>query len=263
MTASPKAEVQRTQLDTKEVPMTQAPSLQDPGEGPVATEMSRAANPVQRLVAGGYDWLFDRVDPLGGADHRRHLVEHAAGEVLEIGAGTGRNLPLYRNATRVVALEPGPGMRARAEQAARAAQVAVEIVGGNAEDIPYPDATFDTVVASLVLCTVPDLAGALAEARRVLRPGGTLRFYQHVRADDPRLARWQDRLERPWGWLAGGCHPNRDVVAAIAAAGFRVVELDRFDFQIMPPLVRPHVIGVAQRPTHPTSAQQAGEVSQA
>jgi SAM-dependent methyltransferase len=119
------------------------------------------------------------------------------------------------------------------------------------------------VVASLVLCTVPDLAQTLTEARRVLRPGGTLRFYQHVRADDPRLARWQDRLERPWGWLAGGCHPNRDVVAAIAAAGFRVLELDRFDFQIMPPLVRPHVLGVAQRPTHPGFAEQAEEVSQA
>ena len=113
------------------------------------------------------------------------------------------------------------------------------------------------MVASLVLCTVPDPAQALAEARRVLRPGGTLRVYQHVRADDPRLARWQDRLERPWGWLAGGCHPNRDVVAAITAARFHLLELDRFDFQIMPPLVRPHVLGVAQRPASRPSTQQA------
>jgi SAM-dependent methyltransferase len=230
--------------------MTQAPSLQRP-RGPVATKTSL----LQRLVAAGYDWLFDRVDPLGGADHRRRLVEQAAGEVLEIGAGTGRNLPLYRTATRVVALEPGPGMRARAEWAARAARVAVEVVDGTAEHLPFPDAAFDTVVASLVLCTVPDPARALTEARRVLRPGGTLRFYQHVRAEDPRLARWQDRLERPWGWLALGCHPNRDVVAAITAAGFLIVELDRFDFQIMPPLVRPYVLGVAERPTHPAFAQ--------
>jgi SAM-dependent methyltransferase len=231
--------------------MTQAPSLQGPGRGPVAAQPSHAASLVQRLIAGSYDRLFDHVDILGGADHRRRLVGPAAGEVLEIGAGTGRNLPLYRHATRVVALEPGPGMRARAIQAARAAPVAVDIVDGTAEDLPFPDASFDTVVASLVLCTVPDLAGALAEARRVLRPDGTLRFYQHVRADDPRLAHWQDRLERPWGWLALGCHPNRDVVAAITAAGFRVVELDRFDFQIMPPLVRPHVLGVAERSTRP------------
>ena len=183
--------------------------------------------------------------------------------MLEIGAGTGRNLPLYRTATRVVALEPGPGMRARATQAALAALMAVEVVDGRAQALPYPDASFDTVVAGLVLCTVPDSARALAEARRVLRPGGTLRFYEHVRADDPRLARWQDRLERPWGWLAGGCHPNRDVVAAITTAGFRVLELDRFDFQCKPPLVRPHVLGVAERPTYPASARQGEEVSQA
>jgi ubiquinone/menaquinone biosynthesis C-methylase UbiE len=154
-------------------------------------------------------------------------------------------------------------MRARATQAARTARVAVEVVDGTAEDLPFPDAAFDTVVASLVLCTVPGPAGALAEARRVLRPGGRLRFYEHVRADDPRLARWQDRLERPWRWLAAGCHPNRDIVAAIPAAGFRVLELDRFDFQIMPPLVRPYVLGVVERPTHPAFAQQAKEVSQA
>jgi SAM-dependent methyltransferase len=243
--------------------MPQAPSRQHPQGPPVAAATSRGASLVQRLGAAGYDWVFDRVDPCGGADHRRRLVGQATGAVLEIGAGTGRNLPRYRTATRVVALEPGPGMRARANQAALAAQVAVEIVDGTADTSPFPDAAFDTVVASLVLCTVPDPAGALAEARRVLRPGGALRFYQHVRADDPRLARWQDRLERPWGWLAGGCHPNRDVVAAIAAAGFRLLELDRFDFQIMPPLVRPHVLGVAQRPTHPGSAEQAEEVSQA
>ena len=242
--------------------MAQAPSRQRPHGAPVAADPSRGASLVQRLAAAGYDWLFDRVDPLGGADHRRRLVEQAAGAVLEIGAGTGRNLPLYRTATRVVALEPGPGMRARANQAAQAAHVAVEVIDGMAEDLPFPDAAFDTVVASLVLCTVPDLAQTLAEARRVLRPGGTLRFYQHVRADDPRLARWQDRLERPWGWLAGGCHPNRDVVAAITAAEFRMLELDRFDFQIMPPLVRPHVLGVAQRPASRPSAQQAkGESS--
>jgi SAM-dependent methyltransferase len=220
-------------------------------------EASRSTSLVQRLVAGGYDRLFDHVDGLGGADHRRRLVEQASGEVLEIGGGTGRNLPLYRTATRVVALEPGPGMRARASQAARAAQMPVEVVDGRAEDLPFTEASFDTVVASLVLCTVPDPAQALAEARRVLRPGGTLRFYQHVRADDRRLARWQDRLEHPWGWLALGCHANRDVVAAITAAGFRVVELDRFDFQCMPPLVRPHVLSVAQRPTGPSSPREA------
>jgi len=126
--------------------------------------------------------------------------------------------------------------------------VPIRVVDGTAEALPAQDIAFDAVVASLVLCTVAELERALADARRVLRPSGTLRFYEHVRAEDPRLARWQDRLERPWGWLAGGCHPNRDTVAAITAAGLRVVQLDRFDLQAMPVLARPHVLGVAERP---------------
>ncbi|MDQ5817339.1 MAG: methyltransferase domain-containing protein [Actinomycetota bacterium] len=103
-------------------------------------------------------------------------------------------------------------------------------------------------VFSLVLCTVPDLGRALAEARHVLRPGGTLRFYEHVRAADAWLTRWQDLLERPWGWIGGGRHPNRETAAAVTAAGFIVLSLEEFDFPVMPPIVRPHVIGIAERP---------------
>ncbi len=122
------------------------------------------------------------------------------------------------------------------------------MVDGDAVALPFPDTSFDTVVLSLVHCTVPDLGRVLAEARRVLRPGGTLRFYEHVRAADPRLARWQDRLERPWGWIGRGCHPNRDTAAAVAVAGFGVISLEEFDFPAMPPIVRPHVIRIAERP---------------
>jgi SAM-dependent methyltransferase len=161
-----------------------------------------------KVYARCYDRFMDRIDRDGAAEHRRCLVEEAGGEVLEIGAGTGKNLPLYRAAERVVALEPDPAMRARAHEAAWEAQVPVEVVEGNAVALPFPDASFDTVVFSLVLCTVLDLERTLAEARCVLRPGGTLRFYEHVRAADPHLARWQDRLERPWGWVGRGCHPN-------------------------------------------------------
>jgi len=197
-------------------------------------------------------------------DHRRRLLAGLTGRVIEVGAGNGLNFPHYpATVTEVLAVEPEPYLRRLALAAARQARVPIRVVDGTAEALPAPDATLDAVVASLVLCTVADPVRALAEARRVLRPGGTLRFYEHVRADDPRLARWQDRLERPWGWLAGGCHPNRDIVAAITTAGFRMLELDRFDFQIMPPLVRPHVLGVAERLTHPASAQQVEEVSQA
>jgi SAM-dependent methyltransferase len=102
-------------------------------------------------------------------------------------------------------------------------------------------------VASYVLCTVSDPDKALAEVRRVLRPGGTLRLYEHVRSGDPRLARWQDRLERPWTWLGRGDHPNRDTVRAIERAGLWVVDIEKFDFWAMPRLVRPHVMGVAER----------------
>lgn len=211
------------------------------------TGMKSGSTLSQRLFARTYDWVADRIDRRGGADLRRRLIAEAEGEVLEIGAGTGRNLPLYRKATHVVAMDPHPAMRARAEKTARLAPIPVEVIEGKAEKLPFPDAAFDTVVASLVLCSVSDPGRALAEAHRVLRPGGTLRFYEHVRADEPRLSQWQDRLERPWGWVGAGCHPNRDSVAAISAAGFEVTELEKFDFEPVPRLVRPHVLGVALR----------------
>ena len=181
-------------------------------------------------------------------DHRRRLLTGLTGRVLEVGAGNGLNFPHYpATVTEVLAMEPELYLRRLAQAAARQAPVPIRVVDGTAEALPADDATFDAVVASLVLCTVADPDQALAEVCRVLRPSGRLRFYEHVRATDPRLARWQDRLERLWGWLVGGCHPNRDTVAAIGAAGLRLVRLDRFDLPSMPPLARPHVLGVAER----------------
>jgi ubiquinone/menaquinone biosynthesis C-methylase UbiE len=181
-------------------------------------------------------------------DHRRRLLAGLHGRVLEVGAGNGLNFPHYpATITEVLAVEPEPYLRRLAMAAASQAPAPIRVADGTAEALPADDATFDGVVASLVLCIVTDPDQALAEVRRVLRPGGTLRFYEHVRATDPRLARWQDQLERPWGWLVGGCHPNRDTVAAITAAGLQVVQLDRFDLPSMPPLARPHVLGVAER----------------
>jgi len=183
------------------------------------------------------------------ADHRSKLLAGLTGRVIEVGAGNGLNFPYYpATVTEVLAVEPEPYLRRLALAAARQAPVPIRVVDGAAEALPIHDTAVDAVVASLVLCTVAELDRALAEAHRVLRPGGTLRFYEHVRAENPRLAHWQDRLERPWGWLAGGCHPNRDTVAAITAAGLRVAQLERFDLQAMPPLARPHVLGVAERP---------------
>jgi SAM-dependent methyltransferase len=182
------------------------------------------------------------------ADHRRRLLAGLRGRVLEVGAGNGLNFPHYPAAvTEVLAVEPEPYLRRLAQAAVSQAPVPIRVLAGTAEALPAPDASFDAVVASLVLCTVVDPDQALGEVRRVLPPGGRLRFYEHVRASDPRLARWQDRLEGPWGWLVGGCHPNRNTVAAITAAGLQVVRLDRFDLKAMPPLARPHVLGVAER----------------
>jgi ubiquinone/menaquinone biosynthesis C-methylase UbiE len=181
-------------------------------------------------------------------DHRRRLLAGLHGRVLEVGAGNGLNFPHYpATITEVLAVEPEPYLRRLAMAAASQAPAPIRVADGTAEALPADDATFDGVVASLVLCIVTDPDQALAEVRRVLRPGGTLRFYEHVRATDPRLARWQDQLERPWGWLVGGCHPNRDTVAAITATSLQLVALDRFDLAAMPALARPHVLGVAER----------------
>lgn len=198
-----------------------------------------------RAVASGYDWMAGRLDRRGGADHRARLVGEASGEVIEVGAGTGKNLRHYRHADRVVAVEPNPDWRARAEHRLSSASVAVELIDGDGMALPFGDECFDTVVAGLVLCTIPDPVRALAEMRRVLRPTGSLRFYEHIRADDPGQAAWQDRLNRPWGWVAGGCRINQDTVSMIAGAGFRIETLERFDFEAAPRLSRPHAIGVA------------------
>jgi ubiquinone/menaquinone biosynthesis C-methylase UbiE len=195
--------------------------------------------------------VYARVGHLMDAEiggHRRRLLAGLSGRVLEVGAGNGLNFPHYPvTVTEVLAIEPESYLRRLALATASQAPVPIRVTDGTAEALPIRDATVDAVVASLVLCTIADPDQALAETRRVLRPGGRLRFYEHVRATDPRLARWQDRLERPWGWLVGGCHPNRDTVAAITAAGLRLVQLDRFDLKAMPPLARPHVLGVAER----------------
>jgi ubiquinone/menaquinone biosynthesis C-methylase UbiE len=155
--------------------------------------------PVRRPV---FARCYARVGHLMDAevgDHRRRLLADLRGRVLEVGAGNGLNFPHYpATVTEVLAVEPEPYLRRLALAAARQAPVPIRVVDGTAEALPADDATFDAVVASLMLCTVAELDQALAETRRVLGPGGRLRFYEHVRANDPRLARWQDRLEGPW-----------------------------------------------------------------
>jgi len=201
-----------------------------------------------KFWAAGYEFLGKKAQKVEGP-HRKRIVEDARGDVLEVGAGNGFNFPHYRAATRVVAIEPDPEMLKRGLSRARAASVPIELRPGDAHHLDFPDDSFDTVIFSLVLCTIPNPARALAEARRVLRPGGEMRFYEHVRSQDPAVARKQDRWLKPWRAVNLGCHPNRDTVATIEGAGFRFAVLERFDMNErgVPKVVRPHAIGIASK----------------
>ncbi|MDN4643742.1 class I SAM-dependent methyltransferase [Arthrobacter sp. PsM3] len=191
-----------------------------------------------------------RMDARGATEHRRRLLAAAHGAVVEIGAGYGATFPLYPCAvTGVLALEPDPTLRALALAAAARAPVPVTVEDGVAEALPTADASVDVVVSSLVLCSVADQPAALAEVVRVLRPGGLLLFYEHVRSEHRVLAAAEDLLTPLWSRMAGGCHPNRDTPATIAAAGLTVQGLERFGFSVLPGNPRlAHVLGVASKP---------------
>ncbi len=157
---------------------------------------------------------------------RASVVAEAEGRVLDLGVGNALNFECYRRAAFVVGLDPDPYMLRRAGPRLGAAAVPVAIVQAPGEALPFPDASFDTVMATFVLCTVQDPAAALREARRVLRPGGALRFLEHVRAPSPQLAALQDRITPLWSRLFAGCHPNRDTLASIRAHGFTIETLE-------------------------------------
>jgi ubiquinone/menaquinone biosynthesis C-methylase UbiE len=198
--------------------------------------------------------VFDRLSRLmeqeAGA-HRDELVAGLTGRIVEIGAGNGMNFSHYPPAVvEVVALEPEPYLRGKAQAAARAASVAVSVRDGRAAPLPFEDASFDAAVASLVLCTVPDPSGALLELRRVVKPGGELRFMEHVRADHrpkSEIQRWLDRTGI-WPLVGGGCHCSRDTVAAIDRAGFKVQRRRCYTLGPSWSATNPHVVGSARAP---------------
>lgn len=200
--------------------------------------------------ARAYLKIAEQSDRRGGAEHRHRLLAGLTGRVLEVGAGQGRNFPHYPDTiSEVVALEPDDTLRAVAEQQAASVPVRVTVVAGEARHLPGRDGEFDAAVTSLVLCSVDDPAGALAELARVLRPGGELRFYEHVRSPRVWAARLQDAITPLWSRAGGGCHPNRDTEAAIRAAGFTVTDIDAFRFSPSPFIPKiPHVLGTAVRP---------------
>jgi ubiquinone/menaquinone biosynthesis C-methylase UbiE len=160
---------------------------------------------------------------------RQECVRGLSGTVLEVGFGSGLNLPWYpREVTRLWFLEPSPEARRMAREAIAAAPFPVEPLGDTAESIPLAEASVDAVVSTWTLCTIPDVETALREMRRVLRPGGQFRFVEHGRSPEPRVARWQDRLTPLQKRLAGGCHLNRPIDRLIEGAGFRLDRIDRF-----------------------------------
>ena len=198
--------------------------------------------------------FYARVAPsaerAGASDHRGELLSGVSGRVIELGAGSGLCFAHYPNSVAdVVAVEPEPFLRAVAQRAAAASKVPIRVVAGEADELPAADESFDAAVLSLVLCSVPDQRRALSEIRRVLRPGGVLHFYEHVRSDNYRDAVWQDRVDWIWSRVLGGCHPNRDTVSAISASGFSLEDCRPFDFRpiMLGAPAAPHVIGKAVR----------------
>jgi ubiquinone/menaquinone biosynthesis C-methylase UbiE len=181
---------------------------------------------------------------------RRELLAGLSGRVIEVGAGTGPNFRLYpETVAEVVAVEPEDYLRAKAKEAASRTVRPISVVDAVADRLPFEDASFDAAVAAQVLCSVPDQATALAELRRILKPGGELRFYEHVLARQPRLARFQRLVGRVTPRLAGGCHPDRDTGRAIQEAGFEIERCRRFSFRQSPldlP-VAPRILGAARR----------------
>lgn len=201
------------------------------------------------LMASVYDWFMRDLERACGDAWRRDLLASLRGDVLEIGAGTGKNLEHYRDLERLVLAEPDPFMR-RKLLARTPSPVAkeLEVVPWPAEALAAPDRSFDAVVSTLVLCSVRDPRAALAEIRRVLRPGGRLVFLEHVAAEDPTRRAWQRRLEPLWRPLAGNCHLCRETARAIEAAGFSFERITRESARRSLPIVRETVRGHAVLP---------------
>jgi ubiquinone/menaquinone biosynthesis C-methylase UbiE len=201
-----------------------------------------------RMFSTLYDRAFEASEEAGLREMRSELLKGARGRVLEIGAGTGLNLELYphEGLDSLTVTEPDPHMYKQLRQRAAKVCAGADLVQAGAEDLPFEDDSFDTAVVTLVLCTVPDQPATLREIKRVLKPGGRLLFLEHVRSSHRDLAKWQDRLEKPWRFLGDGCHCNRDTEAGLKAAGFELSGIEHPKLPKAPPIVRPMAKGTAR-----------------
>jgi ubiquinone/menaquinone biosynthesis C-methylase UbiE len=206
--------------------------------------VAETASKSHPIFARCWQFLSVREDKAGQNEYRQELLAGARGRAIEVGAGNGRNFPHYpAEVESVVAIEPEPYLRARATEAAAQADLKIEVLDGTDSPLPFDDDTFDFAVSCLVLCSVPDQQRALAELRRVLKPGGELRFYEHVVPTKPRQAKLFRLADNSgiWPKVGAGCHLSRDTGAEIERAGFQVDHVRRLQFNGLP-----HILGVAR-----------------
>jgi ubiquinone/menaquinone biosynthesis C-methylase UbiE len=218
-----------------------------------------------RIFAATYDRMIAKTEKAGLRAQRQALLASAGGQVLEIGGGTGANLPCYgADVESLIITEPEVPMVKRLQKRVRETSPLTTVLRAPAEDLPFNDDTFDTVVTTLVLCTVNDQPRALREIRRVLRPGGRLLFLEHVRAEDARLARLQKRMNGINRVVGHGCNCNRTTLDTIRATGFAITDLERSELKHAPAFVRPLVIGTATvASNHPFTATHEEEIHHA
>ncbi|MGP0029785.1 MAG: class I SAM-dependent methyltransferase [Acidimicrobiales bacterium] len=199
-----------------------------------------------RVFAHVYDAAFVLAERRGLRDVRKDLVGQSKGRVVELGAGTGLNLDHYpHDVSELLLTEPDPHMASKLRKRAAFLSPNARVIEAPAEELPFVDDSVDTVVSTLVLCTAQNPHQALAEVARILRPGGSLLFAEHVRSASPRAARWQDRLNIPWSWYACGCQCNRDTISALRATSFHVNEVRYDRLRWISPVVRPLAVGSA------------------
>ena len=200
----------------------------------------------KRLFAAGYDLLNAGVEGRV-VPYRKRTAGMARGDVLEIGGGTGANLPYYLRASNITFVEPDGYMVRRLRRNIARQECDVTVVQQVGESLPFADASFDTVVTTLVLCMVHDADAVVREARRVLKPGGAFLFYEHVLSPRSRGRWWQHKLNPIWKCLTTGCNLDRDLTTSIRSAGFTSVELEAFDLSVGLPVTIPNIVGAAYR----------------